>query len=57
MKVKIEFTVDIDPEAWAEEYGLARGDVREDVKAWVSSQTITQIHTEGLWKPVHHVKP
>lgn len=32
MKVRVEFTIDIDPEAWAEEYGVERSEVREDVK-------------------------
>ena len=34
MKVRISFTVDIDPEAWALTYGIEGAEgIREDVKA------------------------
>lgn len=35
MKVRIAVTVDVDPEAWAEEYGIESSGVREDLKTWV----------------------
>lgn len=35
MKVKIEMTVEVDVERWANEYGVESRDVREDVKSYV----------------------
>lgn len=32
MKVRVTFTVDIDPEAWELIYGVPREQIREDVK-------------------------
>ena len=32
MKIKVSFTIDIDPESWAENYGISRHNVREDVQ-------------------------
>ena len=49
MKVRIEFTVDIDHEAWALAYGYDSTDktaIREDVKNYVSQGSIA--HLEGL---------
>jgi hypothetical protein len=43
MKVKISFTVDIDPKQWADTYGIVVSDVREDVKDYVRSMVITQL--------------
>jgi hypothetical protein len=37
MKVRIVLTVDVDPEAWANEYGVDRSEVREDVKRYVGT--------------------
>lgn len=34
MKVKVQVTIDVDAEAWAEEYGIDKADVRTDVKRW-----------------------
>jgi len=44
MKVRISFTVDIDPQAWADEYGTERdgapthGDVQRHVESMVTAQ-------------------
>jgi hypothetical protein len=35
MRVRISFTVEIDPDAWASEYGIDREDVRRDVHTYV----------------------
>ena len=37
MKVKIEFTVNVNPDKWADEYGTERKEVREDVKSYFSN--------------------
>ncbi|MFI0814067.1 hypothetical protein ACH4TX_27940 [Streptomyces sp. NPDC021098] len=34
MRVRIVIALDVDPDAWAREYGVARPDVRTDVKAY-----------------------
>ena len=34
MKVRIAFTVDIDPQAWADIYGVDVSEVRQDVNYW-----------------------
>ena len=36
MKVRVSFTVDIDAEAWAREYGVPMNEVRADVNRYVS---------------------
>lgn len=35
MKVRVTLVVDVDQEAWCEEYGTERSNVREDVKSYV----------------------
>lgn len=49
MKVKIEFTVAIDPTEWAETYGLDKDDgaaIRDDVKRWAANAV--SHHPDGL---------
>jgi hypothetical protein len=41
MKVKIEFTLDIDVDAWMTDYGLTADEVRDDVRAY-AKQTVTE---------------
>lgn len=36
MYVKIEMTVDVDVDAWASTYGISKGEVRDDVRAYVA---------------------
>lgn len=59
MKVKIELTVAVDPQEWAETYGLG-GDsenpvdqaaVRDDVKRWATN-TLSH-HPDGLVELMH----
>lgn len=38
MKVRVSFTVDIDADAWADEFGCDRADVRRDVQDYFSNQ-------------------
>lgn len=37
MKIKIEFTIDVNEDAWATEYGLPLSEVRADVKSYVEN--------------------
>ena len=34
MKIKVTFTLDVDPDKWCYEYGIARADVRKDVQGY-----------------------
>lgn len=47
MKVKIEVTLNIDPDAWATEYGIDKADVREDVKGWSEHVLLSMIDRNG----------
>lgn len=46
MKVRIEFTVDIDVDAWMLDYGIDRGEVNADVKKYVKYGVME--HLAGL---------
>jgi len=35
MKISITLTIDVDPEQWADNYGIEKSDVRGDVKTYV----------------------
>lgn len=50
VKVRISFTVDIDPQAWATEYatGAGAGEVREDVRRYVEQATLAQLAEQDL---------
>ena len=43
MKVKIEFTIHVDADGWATEYGIDRTDVRDDVKSHVHQLVLAQL--------------
>ena len=44
MKVRIEFTLDIDAKEWAEEFAIDEKEVREDVKSYFSAYHIIPDH-------------
>lgn len=49
MKVRVEVTVDVDPEAWALNYGVeGSAAIREDVKRKVSSDAVENLALLGL---------
>ena len=48
MKVKIEFTIHVDADGWATEYGIDRTDVRDDVKSHVHYLTLAQLKEMNL---------
>ena len=48
MKIRISFTLDIDPDAWALEYGIAKSEVREDVQTYISESTHSEMSGRGL---------
>jgi hypothetical protein len=49
MKIRIPAqTVNVDPDAWAHEYGIDRADVRKDVMAYFAHIAQEQIDVLGL---------
>lgn len=50
MRVRIEVTVEVDAEAWAEAYGIAKAEVRGDVKEYALTQLQgAAASDEDLW--------
>ena len=57
MKVKIEYTLEVDLEGWAKEYGFADPEgidawreLREDVKTYFTSSAVIPQHLEDIVK-------
>lgn len=51
MKIKVELTVDIDPEAWTLNYGVEGAkEIREDVRAYVEGAVVEQLRAVGVLK-------
>lgn len=50
MKVKIEFTVDIDQENWVLNYGCEPHQVRDDVKSYCQYGVVGQLENVGVLK-------
>ena len=48
MKIKIEFTVDVDPDAWELNYGTNRNEVRDDVKGYIRNIALRQLDFVGV---------
>lgn len=48
MKIRITQTVNIDPAAWALEYGLERNEVRDDVKSYFENWLQEHVAELGL---------
>lgn len=49
MKVRIAFTVDVDPEQWMELQACeTRAEVREDVQRWARDEVLTSLSDEGV---------
>jgi hypothetical protein len=48
MKVRISFTVDIDPDAWLLEYGDSGIGVRADVQTYVAQSVLADFADRGL---------
>lgn len=47
MRITVTVKVDVDPEAWMQNYGVDRGEVREDVKRYVEDLARQQIVAVG----------
>ena len=48
MKVKISFTIDINADSWAAEFGIDKADVRKDVQSYVGSEAWANLRDRGL---------
>lgn len=48
MKVRVTFTVDIDPDAWEAEYGVPRAELREDVNSHIEGSVLAHFDSLGL---------
>jgi hypothetical protein len=48
MKIRISFTVDIDPEVWALEYGLDPSEVRADVQTYIAESVRGELDSRGM---------
>lgn len=48
MKVRISFTLDIDPEMWALSYGTGPKEIRQDVKNYAYHIVQQQFDSTGL---------
>lgn len=51
MKVSVKVTVDVDVEAWAREYGIAKSEVREDVQDLAHETVLQHLANLGLLMP------
>ena len=36
MKIRVSFTVEVDPQRWADEFGVEPSEVRDDVKRYIT---------------------
>lgn len=48
MKVRITTTVEVDPDAWAADFGVDRKEVRDDVRAYFSNWIQGHVDSLGL---------
>ena len=51
MKVRITTTVEIDAQAWALDYGLTAGEVREDVQEWAEGLIVATLRARNMILP------
>jgi hypothetical protein len=51
VKVKIEFTLDVNPDAWSSNYGVTgAAKIREDVRRYVESDVTDFFRSHGFLK-------
>jgi hypothetical protein len=57
MKIRVQFSIDIDPEAWSATYGTDTNDkaIREDVRIYIENGARDQLRELGLLTDdLHH---
>ena len=52
MKIKISYTLEVDPQEWADEYRIDKSEVRDDVKTYFTDSYQIPQHLEGFVKMV-----
>lgn len=51
MKIRVAFTVEINPEAWQLNYGnMEPAEIRRDVQTYVEDSVVSGLRDMGLWK-------
>jgi hypothetical protein len=53
-RIRVPITVEVDEKAWAEEYEVAPGQVRDDVIRYVTKVVDSQLTGLGLGEVVSH---
>lgn len=55
MKVRVAFTVEVDPVEWTSEFGVEPSDVREDVRNYIAHELVwaSSAHADGLIRHPH----
>lgn len=53
MKIRIAFTIDVDPDAWTEEFGTDRTEIRDNVLSWAHAQVALELNDRGLLRQPH----
>lgn len=48
MKIRVEMTLDVDPEAWMEAYDVEKSEVRDHVKTYLASAVPQALREAGL---------
>lgn len=48
MKVRVSYTVEVDPEGWVSEYGVDPSEVRDDVKDHLHTCGVEHLASLGL---------
>lgn len=48
MRIRVTVSVDVDDQAWADEYGMDRRDVRDDVRRYITKAIDSQLSDLGL---------
>jgi hypothetical protein len=52
VKIRMEMVIDVDPERWANEYGIPAEDVPDDVVSWVTGWVGESYQAELFRGPV-----
>lgn len=47
MKVEVKFTIDINEDSWAQDYGIDRSEVRDDVKRHLRNIAVQHVDSLG----------
>jgi len=48
VKVRVQFTVEVDPDAWIDNYGIDPREVNADVKAYAEATVRDQLERVGV---------